>query len=275
MGTDHFRTFGGDPHSPITNILLANSIISRPTILPQHYRIALHTPTTVNRQQPGQTGCGQPTLPSLGDAPLRAGWLHACIRDPHPALRLNKCCRWMSHPACTTPSSSSNACDRDARCCVTRLAHHMKVGSPDSAPMRLGSSISNPLALISSVATPSYPAAQMTPICVADFLLPVSGCQCSPCVLLPQRFRCRSLRSEIENDSEDQLCIPQVASAGSAYAAHVPRLKSFAMGNRARGTLGIRSDGWRSQPRLQLCPLVLHVPHGLPARLCSHWMCQL
>lgn len=179
LGVSGHRSFPhvwGDPHSPITNILLANSIISRPTILPQHYRIALHTPTTVNRQQPGQTGCGQPTLPSLGDAPLRAGWLHACSRDPHPALRLNKCCRWMSHPAHTTPSSPSNACDRDARRCVTRLAHHMKVGSPDSAPMRLGSSISNPPALISSVATTSYPAARMAPICVADFLLPVSGC---------------------------------------------------------------------------------------------------
>lgn len=40
----------GGIHTPITNILLANSITSRPTILPQGYRIALHTPTAFERQ---------------------------------------------------------------------------------------------------------------------------------------------------------------------------------------------------------------------------------
>lgn len=40
----------GGLHTPITNILLANSIISRPTILPQGFRVALHTPTVIKRQ---------------------------------------------------------------------------------------------------------------------------------------------------------------------------------------------------------------------------------
>lgn len=123
-----------------------------PPSSPQHYRIALHTPT---KSSPdcvrARQGAGSPHSPSPGDAPLRAGWLHACSHDPHPALRLNKFAAdgcptpAFPHYYCVHPLPPSNACDRDAPCCVTRLTHHMKVGSPDSAPMRLGSSISTHL----------------------------------------------------------------------------------------------------------------------------------
>lgn len=103
-------------------------------------------------------GAGSPHFPSLRKRPA-VGWLAGCMEasgGPHRALRLNKSLPTgvpPCQPAHPTPSFPSNACDRDARCCVTRLAHHMKVGSPDSAPLRLGSSISNPPALISSLAS--------------------------------------------------------------------------------------------------------------------------
>lgn len=148
----------GGIHTPISNTLLANSITSRPTTCSR--TIVLHY--THQRPSRGSTqarqGAGSPHFPSLRKRPA-VGWLAGCMEascGPHRALRLNKSLPTgvpPCQPAHPTPSFPSNACDRNARCCVTRLAHHMKVGSPDSAPLRLGSSISNPPALISSVAS--------------------------------------------------------------------------------------------------------------------------
>lgn len=176
-GHRSFPHVWGGIHTPITNALLANSIISRPTILsPGLSYCTTHTNShqeTASRLDKVRAA----HIPFPRRRPA-AGWLAACMQVLIHTQRLGHiiCCRRMSHPAHTTPSSPSNLCDRDARRCVTRLAHHMNIRSPDSAPLRrLGSGISNPPVLISPLANGGILLARMAPTYLCANL-PPAGC---------------------------------------------------------------------------------------------------
>lgn len=83
----------------------------------------------------------------------------------------------------------------------------------------------------------------MAPISCADFSLPVTPLdEGDSARCLHRESDVGSPRSEIENDSEDRLRIPQVTFVDSAYTAHMYLLRSLAMLLSARGTLRIRSD---------------------------------
>lgn len=70
----------------------------------------------------------------------------------------------------------------------------------------------------------------MAPISCADFSLPVTPLdEGDSARCLHRESDVGSPRSEIENDSEDRLRIPQVTFVGSAYTAHMYLLRSLAM----------------------------------------------
>lgn len=113
---------GGIHTRRLPTSILANSITSRPTILsPALSYCTTHTNNLHQTASRLDRVRAAHNSPSLGDAPLRAGWLHACIHDPHPALRLNK----FAADGCPTPSSHTTVytlSDRRTRVIGTHLA---------------------------------------------------------------------------------------------------------------------------------------------------------